>query len=76
MWFLRHQALSWWGGRAVLLALGDRYRQELRRQNLHSWPCLGYWHRQLKAPLNLHLVRHILPESGGDYCPRKHKAPN
>lgn len=24
------------GGRAAPLALGDRYRQELRRQNLHS----------------------------------------
>lgn len=24
------------GGRAVPLALGDRYRRELRRQNLHS----------------------------------------
>lgn len=65
------------GGRAAPLALGDRYRQELRRQNLHSWPCLGYWHQQLKAPLNLHLrvlLRHILPESDGDCYPHQHKA--
>lgn len=64
------------GGRAVLLALGDRYRLELRRQNLHSWPCLGYWHQQLKAPLNLHLhvlLRHVLLESAGDCSPANTK---
>lgn len=52
------------GGRAPPLALGDRYRPELRRQNLLSWPCLRYWHQQLKASLDLHLplrLRHILP---------------
>lgn len=37
-------------GRPTPLALRDRYRQELRRQNLHSWPRLGYWHQQLSAP--------------------------
>lgn len=43
------RALSrWWRRRA--LALRDRYRQKLKRQNLHSWPRLGYWHQQLKAP--------------------------
>lgn len=37
MRFLRHQGpVAGGGGRAAPPALGDRYRQELRRQNLHS----------------------------------------
>lgn len=47
--------------------LRDRYRQELRKQNLHSWPCLCYWHQQLRAARELCLIvllHHIRPGWG------------
>lgn len=77
--FLRHWALvvvvEEWEGRAAPLALRDRYRQELRRQNLHSWPRLGYWHQQLNAPTKSQSpTSHPSPRVAADCSPRQHTA--